>query len=793
MLGRLIFNTTLEPTMISKHTDISHTSTTKAILVVVSDGFGGYGDFLLGLKLASALKQQYIDAGTIKPEIYLVTQPSGKRKIEQLNGDEEFDIIILTPQTLQQMVELKKLQVGHIIETPVLSADLMGRIDCALMQNKIKASLTQVTEYSYGRPSHDSLHFRKKLRNICYKSTIYSGFQCDEMGIVLTPAISKIQTPVLDEEIREPLMGLQSRDEYLGLTELSFQYSHDIHSQRPSATHFLNIHREFIKNSSKNHDIIMIGSSEEHKFQAFLSIKDGLIADGFQSISFYNINTKTERFLYENGVSGRKYRVLYTTTMSHRSMMACHHLSSILVGASGDQSFGEAVSADKIGVYECLSHKYYFIQAYDAAMISTSQSNPVIQEMLFLLRFANTPETYQRLGILIRSTENQALFSALNAKAIHQGHLIDTIMRVGLQTNLAFRAHITKLLSEGYQQEALFLFNANKEKLTVFDEYGGKSIIEYAIENDTFGDFTQYFLNIQNLLLQYIFSQKQNEALALIKEENIDPASKINGLFILEIAIANHCHILEKQLTSMIKQQLLEETSCLLDFGEQRKALLFLKTHPLKELIHISVFERIHGKSLIQYAQEHDPEGVFSKHFDDEREVFFHYLMAGEYTQAAEIAAKMRWSPYTKINGKYLIQICDDFDLPQLGADIRQRYHVELGAQGINPDAWEVVTLLKQGREQEALEYLLAQLSTLTIFDLFNDTSIIDHAIQHNPQGPFALYFEEPKHRLSQCFFSKKYCEAAHIIREQRTLLVYPYTVFRGEYIIDSFNAAGLC
>ncbi|HRD69388.1 MAG TPA: hypothetical protein PK657_04530 [Legionella sp.] len=88
----------------------------KCILIVVSDGFGGYGDFLFALKLSAQLNEFYAKQGTNIPFIYIITQKSGMEKIKNLKGDTEFNATILTPFLLKNKFDEGELEVDHIIE-----------------------------------------------------------------------------------------------------------------------------------------------------------------------------------------------------------------------------------------------------------------------------------------------------------------------------------------------------------------------------------------------------------------------------------------------------------------------------------------------------------------------------------------------------------------------------------------------------------------------------------------------------------------------------------------------------
>ena len=425
---------------------------TKAILIVVSEGFGGYGDFLFALKLSQHLKKQYIDAGHEVPPVYIITQNTGQEMIQQLRGHIEFDVEILTPKELQKRVETtditRKIDVGALIEGPVFHSGLMLTVALALKTLPTAIPLIMLPEYSSQGELLAAQNYRREsldFKQIKYKNTICSGFnhRANEGGILLsdtliTPAPPEELVSQLDGKIRKALIGTKNIRHYQTTTELSFQYSHD-HKYSDdkkftvdtASQHFLNIHREFAKKKGKNQDVLMVGKNINLKHSALVMIKDKLIADGFTLISFYNTDNLFTEIIYDAKTQGREYKVIYTSSMSHQSMIASLALSGPLVGVTGDQSFGEAVSGDKIIVYECLRHKKPLIDGYDTALIDTSGNDDVIQKTLSLLRTANNDESYQRLGVLLREptthakivTSNRALLASCNlpAKIAYEG------------------------------------------------------------------------------------------------------------------------------------------------------------------------------------------------------------------------------------------------------------------------------------------------------------------------------------------------------------------------------------
>ena len=87
-----------------------------AIVLYVSDGYGGYGDLLFGLKVINGLKRALTKIGYDEP-LYLVTQESGKKKILQLEGDSEFGVEVKSIEEFNISKGAQRLD--YFIEGPV--------------------------------------------------------------------------------------------------------------------------------------------------------------------------------------------------------------------------------------------------------------------------------------------------------------------------------------------------------------------------------------------------------------------------------------------------------------------------------------------------------------------------------------------------------------------------------------------------------------------------------------------------------------------------------------------------
>ncbi len=440
--------------------NVVYTRMSKTILIAVSDGFGGYGDFLFALKLAAQLQKHYFaeSENNNAPSVYIVTQPSGKQKIQTLKGDDEFRIGVLTPAELKMLVEKQEIEIGTLLEGPVFKSELIDAIDDALATAPDPIPLTMLPEYGYLNGSDHTaileLHrnYRQQmLKHITYSNMVLSGFNAGEHGILLsdeliTPKPKNESIAQLDDKIKQALKNKALGDdhtipEYLQQTDLYFQYSHDSYSTHyenltgnHAVYHFLNLHQAFVQHQEKNQAVIMVGKRKDHKLNALLALYDNLIADGFEKITFLNADTQEEMVLYNSGKSGKIYQGIYTSNMSHSSMIACTALSGVLMGATGDQSFGEAVSRNKVIVYECLKHKENFIASFNQALMNIVP-NVEIDAILDLLRTASTNAEYQNLAQALH--KHHTLLMALYETLFDRYNYINAVVD-GIELDIDF-------------------------------------------------------------------------------------------------------------------------------------------------------------------------------------------------------------------------------------------------------------------------------------------------------------------------------------------------------------------
>lgn len=458
------------------------TSKPKAIVIAVSDGFGGYGDFLFGLKLAQKLKKKYQDSDLVAPPVYLVTQDSGKDKIKKLEGDTEFDVAVLTPAELGTKIQKKEIDLGMVIEGPVFKSELIKEIEDSCSEEQKQIPLIMMPEYAFHNESESiriegERTYRKiQLKKIQYCETLNSGFSLKdgEKGVIMTDELVstslKVDPPMqIDSKISQLLFQGKTPQTYQSSTDFSMQYSHDHHQTTKtisSAQDFLNIHREFYKDSAKNQDVLMVGKSaeaeqpERFKKDALIANIEKLKADGFSTIIFHNADTNQEEVL-ASGNLGKTYRVIYSAGLSHESMIACTAFSGPLCGVTGDQSFGEGFSADKLMVYECRTHKKALIQDYDNAMALICHDDA--KETLRLLRVAESEEDYIKLGGLLRQPEIQVQLRNANVTLRQNNDLVTSIFQRTLVPEQVLEQGTKRVLEETERRAAAEQIQLNAE------------------------------------------------------------------------------------------------------------------------------------------------------------------------------------------------------------------------------------------------------------------------------------------------------------------------------------------
>ena len=318
--------------------------------MVVQHIADGFGDLLLAINLANSIKKTYRDAGLDEPDIRFLTDSEGKSRIEQLSPSSRVYSIdtLETADRLETALTSESISIERIIVAPSMSIGWLIDVPTppplhrfAIKENnnnqlsrlleqvypttKTYIPCTLVSEYGV---SIDNRLVKKHVPFGYLKespiSKMPSGLGYDQWGIVISepPHYGTVEnaSTVIDKKIMDilcPISSEGSLDVYPVSSTLHFQYSHDLGAPG-GCSDFIKLHHAYVQSRPGDHDLVMVGKNKKAKIIAIESIKDQLIADGFEKISFYNADTGEETFLFGNkSLVGRTYRAIYIAAISH--------------------------------------------------------------------------------------------------------------------------------------------------------------------------------------------------------------------------------------------------------------------------------------------------------------------------------------------------------------------------------------------------------------------------------------------------------------------------------------------
>lgn len=177
--------------------------------------------------------------------------------------------------------------------------------------------------------------------------------------------------------------------QYRASRGFTYQYSHDRtdyqfndedgHGVAKPSQLFFTEHAMFLGDTPKSQDVLCIGEEKKRKRQALRGALKVLIKKGYTKIAFVDLDDGTEDVLHSNPSASpvKEYRVLYAKSLPFSTMKTLPLFTGDLIGATGDHSLVEAMSAGKLISYECPAHKASFVSGYLYAVRKATQNEDV--------------------------------------------------------------------------------------------------------------------------------------------------------------------------------------------------------------------------------------------------------------------------------------------------------------------------------------------------------------------------------------------------------------------------------
>lgn len=473
----------------------------KTIAITLPKPPQGYGDMLFALKLAYQLREKLYKEHGYTGDVFFITDSETAKTIRELNGHHEFSLDVMSIEEIRKNREDKGMQLSldliihgaYIPSLKLWQPDFLDELALALYGKKKidgmrKARLTSrkqidvlfAPEYNAtGGSQRNPLELKERIdlanQNVSdttryfdfYRvmDIVWSGFasedvneasaQRKEHGIIVSAELldgdensKKKHLSNLPSDMTKSLFGCSPKDAaanwgaYQQRSELCFAYSYDYYNkhypQTNASIHFLQVHREYVRDHNKNQDVILIGGDKDdkdaakRKKEALLAVKNKLIADGYTKIEFVDTTTSLSlsEVLFQHPdktLQPKTYRVIYQRRVSHATIIALNAVSSAISGATGDQSLGEALSALKIVVYECIGHKK-MLQQHMISVLKSFTDDENVKELIDLLFFEfygqyHTTD-YERLGELIRDPKVFAEMQRITKKLCTERNLV---------------------------------------------------------------------------------------------------------------------------------------------------------------------------------------------------------------------------------------------------------------------------------------------------------------------------------------------------------------------------------
>ncbi len=377
--------------------------------IVIYSGYNnGLGDLNFGIKLAMSARSLYPDA-----EIELVTTPtdllrqksslSGLDDVRRFNASSEFQFIPFDKYVTEGHTPPDMLIVGPTLNFAV------DRIQ--LLVSDVKAPIMLMTEYDFPKENMEDLS--EQLADAGYVNVIQmpTGLCSGNRGIFIDQSMvefNRLNRTELNTLFSEKLpltaknlLGEKLPADYMDSTDISVNYSHN------NAERFLTVHSHLVT-AERDADVIMMGEVNLNDKKVLNDLAPTLIAKGFGKVVYHEVGKDPEILACaaEGEANTPTYRILHTGRVSSEEAGNLRKIGGDFCGATGDQSYSEAISCSSAVVYECFGWKGGFLDN----MVATARKIDDTGELERTIRLMGSAENltqYKELSELLKDPDVQ--------------------------------------------------------------------------------------------------------------------------------------------------------------------------------------------------------------------------------------------------------------------------------------------------------------------------------------------------------------------------------------------------
>ncbi len=392
--------------------------------VIIYSGYNnGLGDLNFGKKLATEIQAKYPGA-----TIELVTSPtkklqSKKTGIADVENFNRNNTIQITP--IDTFIESGE-KGDIVIVGPVLT---MKADEVSILAANKNTPIMLSLEYDFNASwQMDDMIADLKTKGVENIVQMPTGLGEGKAGIFLSKAegvFDKKNSDQVNTVFREGLpitgdiiRGGRDPDVYLAQTNITVSYSHN------NAERLFLVHKELVT-PDKNTDMIIMGelSNKEKMIKAVMT-KPSPLDKGFSKIIYERVGEKPE-IIGEMNNDGPVYRIVHTGRVSSAEAMNLRKIGGNFSGATGDQSYSEAIATSNIIVYECQSWKQELV-AEMKSIANKVDPTGELSRAIHLLAFASKEDEYIELANLIKREDVQIGFALYQKEILATKDLSET-------------------------------------------------------------------------------------------------------------------------------------------------------------------------------------------------------------------------------------------------------------------------------------------------------------------------------------------------------------------------------
>lgn len=419
-------------------------------ILIYSGYCNGLGDLNFGKKVADLTQAKYPDA-----EIVLLTSSSekfrptvaGVNALDKYNASSDRKFIPYDQYVLRE----GNSEPDIFIAGPTLnfSHDIVPQ----LISDR-KTPIILMSEYNFA-----TFHMEDLVENLeteGYQSIVQmpTGLGSKNHGIFIDTnfmELDRSDSAQLDSLFTKKLtqtggaiLGDISPSQYLDTTNVAVSYSHN------NARRFLTVHG-MLTAPDRNTDVIIMGeeAGEQKKDRPVLqNIAPMLLDKGFGRIIYQEVGQEPQ-VIAESGNGGPMYRVIHTGRVGSEEAQSLRMIGGAFSGATGDQSYSEAIATSHMVVYECQSWKRGLVEEMQSI---ANQVDPRgnLGRAVELLSSAETREECAELADLLSQPAVQENFKLYREKIIQDSNLSQT-----LQQQLEILASQVQRVSSPEQQQSV--------------------------------------------------------------------------------------------------------------------------------------------------------------------------------------------------------------------------------------------------------------------------------------------------------------------------------------------------